>query len=70
MMKNIKLLRGPKNKTSRYGSRRKMEISEVSKFSVLPYTQNGKLGNLGNMSLLSNSDSSYNSRFKNKKNMN
>ena len=37
---------------------------------VLPYTQNRKLGNLRNMSLLSNSDSSYNSRFKNDKNMN
>ena len=47
-----------------------MNISEVSEFSILPYSQNRKLGNLGNMSLTSNSDSSYNSRFKNHKNMN
>ena len=39
----------------------------VFEFSIL---QNRKLGNLRNMSVLSNSDSSYNSRFKNDKNMN
>ena len=70
MMKKIKLLRCPKAKRSQYGLRRKMNISEVSEFLILPYTQNRKLGNLGRMSLLSNSDSSYNSRFKNDKNMN
>ena len=37
---------------------------------ILAYTQNRKLGNLGNMSPTSNSDSSYYSRFKNNKNMN
>ena len=37
---------------------------------ILPCNQNRKLENLGNMSLTSNSDSSYNSRFKNDKNMN
>ena len=47
-----------------------MKISEVSEFSILLYTQNWKLWNLRNMSLLSNSDSSYKSRFKNDKNMN
>ena len=41
-----------------------MKIFEVSEFSILPYTtQNRKLGNLGNMSLPSNSGSSYKSRF-------
>ena len=65
-----KLIRCPKTKRSRYGLRRKMKISEVSEFSVLPYTKNRKLGNLENISLLSNSDSSYNSRFKNDKNTN
>ena len=49
---------------------KKKKISEVSEFSILPYTQNRKPANLGNMSLYSNSDSSYNSRFKNDKNMN
>ena len=52
------------------GLRRKMNISEVSEFSILPYSQNRKLGNLRNMFLTSNSDSSYNSWFKNHKNMN
>ena len=47
-----------------------MKISEVSEFSILLYTQNWKLWNLRNMSLLSISDSSYKSRFKNDKNMN
>ena len=47
-----------------------MNISEVSEVLILPCNQNRKLGNLGNMSLTSNSDSSYNSRFKNHKNMN
>ena len=65
-----KLIRCPKTKRSRYGLRRKMKISEVSKFTILPYTKNRKLGNLENISLLSNSDSSYNSRFKNDKNTN
>ena len=47
-----------------------MKISEVSEFLILSYTQNQKLGNLENMSLPSNSESSYKSRFKNGKNMN
>ena len=65
-----KLIRCPNTERSRYGLRRKMKISEVSEFSILPYTKNRKLGNLENISLLSNSDSSYNSRFKNDKNTN
>ena len=43
---------------------KKKKISEVSEFSIWPCTQNRKLANLGNMSLYSNSDSSYNSRLK------
>ena len=70
MMKKLKLLRFPKTKLSRYDLRKNMKISEVSEFSILPFTQNWKLGNLGNMSLLSNADSSYKSRLKNDKNMN
>ena len=70
MMKKLKLLRCPKTKRPRYGLRKKMEISEVPEFSILPYTQNRKLGNLRNMSFHSKSESSYNSRFKNDKNMN
>ena len=67
-MKTLKLLRYPKTQKSRYGLGKK--ISEVSEFSILPYTQIRNLGNLGNMSLPSNSDSSYKSRFKNDKSMN
>ena len=70
MMKRLKLLRCPKTKRSRYGLRRKVKTSQISEFSILRYTQNRKLGNIENKSLLSNSDSSYNSRFKNNKNMN
>ena len=70
MMKKLKLLRFPKTKLSRYDLRKNMKISEVSEFSILPFTQNWKLGNLGNMSLLSNADSSYKSRLKNDKNIN
>ena len=60
----------PKAKRSLYGLRGKINISEVSKFSILPYTQNWELGDLRNMSFSSNSDSSYNSRLKKNKIMN
>ena len=45
-----------------------MKISEVSEFSILSYTQNRKLGNLGKRSFTSNFDSSCNLRFRNDKN--
>ena len=71
MMKKLKLLWCSKTKRLRYGLKKEeKKISEVSEFSILPYTQNWKLGNLRYMSLLSNYDSSYNSRFKNDKNIN
>ena len=70
MMKKIKITKCSKTKWSPYGLRiTRMKISEVSEFSILSYTQNRKLGNLGNTPLLSNSDSSYKSRFQNNKNM-
>ena len=34
--------------------RRKKKISEMSEFSILPYTQNRKLGSLGKCSFISN----------------
>ena len=46
----------------------KKKISEVSKFSILPYNQNRKLGNLGKSSFTSNFGSCYNLRFTNVKN--
>ena len=46
----------------------KRKISEVSEFSILSYTQNRKLGNLGKCSFTSNFDSSCNLRFRNDKN--
>ena len=45
----------------------KVKISEVSEFSILPYTQNRKLGNLGKCCFTSNFDSSCNLRCKNDK---
>ena len=45
----------------------KEKISEVSEFSILPYTQNRKLGNLGKLSFTSNFDSCSNLRRKNDK---
>ena len=44
------------------------ELSKDSEFSILPYTQNRKLGNLGKCSFTSNFDSSCNLRFRNDKN--
>ena len=46
----------------------KGKISDVSEFSILPYTQNRKLGNLGKCSFTSNFDSSCNLRCKNPQN--
>ena len=46
----------------------KKKISEISEFSILPYTQNRKLGNLGKCSFTSNFDSSCNLRFRRDKN--
>ena len=42
-------------------------ISEVSEFSILPYTQSRKLGNLGKCPFTSNFDRSCNLRCKNNK---
>ena len=47
---------------------KKVKISEVSEFSILSYTQNRKLGNLGKCSFTSNYDSICNLRFRNDKN--
>ena len=45
----------------------KKKISEISEFSILSYTQNRKLGNLGKCSFTLNFDSSCNLRCKNDK---
>ena len=45
----------------------KVKIFGVSEFSILPYTQNRKLGNLGKSCFTSNFDSSCNLRSKNDK---
>ena len=57
-----------KNRKTRYASRRKKKISEISKFSILPYTRNRTLGNLRKYSFTSNFDSSFTLRCKNAKN--
>ena len=46
----------------------KKKISEISEFSILSYTQNRKLGNLGKCSFTSNFESCCNLRFRNDKN--
>ena len=46
----------------------KRKISEVSEFSILSYTQNRKLENIGKRCFTSNFDSSCNLRFRNNKN--
>ena len=45
-----------------------VKISEVSEFSILPYTQNRKLGNLGKFSFTSNFERKYNLNAKTTKN--
>ena len=45
----------------------KSKLSEISDFSILTYTQNRKLGNLGKFYFTSNFDSSCNLRCKNNK---
>ena len=60
---------GQKLKSSGYVSRRKnQKVSEVCEFSILPYTQNQKLGNLGKCSFNLNFYSCCNLRFRNNKN--
>ena len=44
------------------------EKVSISEFSILPYAQNGKFGNLGEFCFASNFDSSHNLKFKEKKN--
>lgn len=44
----------------------KMSISKISKFLILSYTQNCKLGNLENLPVTSTFGSSYKSTLKNK----
>ena len=46
---------------------KKSENFRGSEFSILPYTQNGKLGNLGKCCFTLNFDSSCNLRCKNNK---
>ena len=56
------------NKALKVTMTKKNEISKVSEFSILTYTRNGKLGNLGKFSFTSIFDSIRNSKSKNQKN--
>ena len=47
---------------------KKIPISEVSEFTILPYTENRKLGNLGKFSSTSIFGSIWNSKSKNGEN--
>ena len=65
--KNAKKITETKNVNVKiYFQKKKNTIFEVSEFSILPYTQNQKLGNLGKCSFTSNFDSCYNLRFRQK----
>ena len=46
-----------KTEKFRYDLKEKRKISEISECSILPYTQDRKLGNLGKLSVNSNFDS-------------
>ena len=50
--KNYKIPKKKETRTLRCGLIRNKNISEVSEFSILAYTQNRKLGNLGKFYLL------------------
>ena len=63
---DINELRQKLKGNARYAFRRK-KMSEVSEFSILLYTQNRKLGNLGKRCFTSNFISSCNLRCKNDK---
>ena len=67
MQKSQKNLMRQKLKDQDMFSLEKVKISEVSEFSILPCTQNRKLGNLGQCSFTSNFDSSCNLKCKSDK---
>ena len=69
MQKRQKIYRD-KNLKVKYAFIKKVKTSEFSEFSILPYTQNRKLGNLGKCSFASNFDNSCNLRCKNNKKFN
>ena len=57
-----------KTKTQDMVLEEKNKISDVSKLSILPFTQNKNFGILGKCAFTSNFDSCCNSRFRNDKN--
>ena len=67
-LKTTKVWTEQKTERFRYDSKEKINISEVSEFSILLYTQNRKLGNLGKFDFTSTFSSSiWNSRSKHQK---
>ena len=62
-LKTLKKSTEAKTKRSRYDLKEIIKIFEISEFSILRYTQDRKLGHLGNFSFTSNFSSSCNSRF-------
>ena len=66
--KNNKKLTATKTQRSRYAFRRKKENFRDFPVSILPYTQNRKLENLGKCSFTLNFDISCNLNFRNDKN--
>ena len=66
-LKTTKIWTGWKTERFRYNLKEKIEISEISKFSILLYTQNRKLGNLGRLYFTSTFSSIWNPKPKNQK---
>ena len=66
-LKTTKIWTGWKTERFRYNLKEKIKISEISKFSILLYTQNRKLGNLGRLYFTSTFSSIWNPRPRNQK---
>ena len=66
-LKSTKIWTERKTERFRYDLKEKIKMSEVSEFSILLYTQNRKLGNLGECYFTSTFSSIWNPRSKNHK---
>ena len=68
-LKTTKIWTEWKTERFRYNLKEKIKISEISKFSILLYTQNRKLGNLGKFYFTTTFSSIWNQDQKPKKNL-
>ena len=66
-LKTTKIWTGRKTESFRYDLEEKLKTFKISKFYILLYTQDWKLGNFGNLTFNSDFDSNLNSVFEKKK---